>query len=127
MLRRPPRSTRTYTLFPYTTLFRSPPAGESNRLELARQDLQRLAFEAHHPAGEDVFDGHDRAVHAAIPTGKTPRPGLATCSRLRTGKRDPCVPSVADRVDRKSVGAGKRGAVRVARGGRVQIKKKKKK
>src|SRR3546814_9482860 len=24
MLRRPPRSTRTYTLFPYTTLFRSP-------------------------------------------------------------------------------------------------------
>src|SRR3546814_12671783 len=25
MIRRPPRSTRTYTLFPYTTLFRSPP------------------------------------------------------------------------------------------------------
>src|SRR3546814_1483432 len=25
MLRRPPRSTRTDTLFPYTTLFRSPP------------------------------------------------------------------------------------------------------
>src|SRR3546814_19459834 len=25
MLRRPPRSTRTYTLFPYTTLFRSDP------------------------------------------------------------------------------------------------------
>src|SRR3546814_4915163 len=24
MFRRPPRSTRTYTLFPYTTLFRSP-------------------------------------------------------------------------------------------------------
>src|SRR3546814_1327107 len=28
MIRRPPRSTRTYTLFPYTTLFRSaPPIG----------------------------------------------------------------------------------------------------
>src|SRR3546814_3578405 len=26
MIRRPPRSTRTYTLFPYTTLFRSPGA-----------------------------------------------------------------------------------------------------
>src|SRR6188474_3455120 len=25
MMRRPPRSTRRYTLFPYTTLFRSPP------------------------------------------------------------------------------------------------------
>src|SRR3546814_18478607 len=27
MIRRPPRSTRTDTLFPYTTLFRSPPRG----------------------------------------------------------------------------------------------------
>src|SRR3546814_12316334 len=29
MIRRPPRSTRTDTLFPYTTLFRSTGAGES--------------------------------------------------------------------------------------------------
>src|SRR3546814_11221552 len=29
MIRRPPRSTRTDTLFPYTTLFRSEQAGES--------------------------------------------------------------------------------------------------
>src|SRR3546814_5588121 len=28
MIRRPPRSTRTDTLFPYTTLFRSPHAGD---------------------------------------------------------------------------------------------------
>src|SRR3546814_10108286 len=28
MIRRPPRSTRTDTLFPYTTLFRSPAAGQ---------------------------------------------------------------------------------------------------
>src|SRR3546814_8464921 len=28
MIRRPPRSTRTDTLFPYTTLFRSPDAGD---------------------------------------------------------------------------------------------------
>src|SRR3546814_12630245 len=28
MIRRPPRSTRTDTLFPYTTLFRSGPAGD---------------------------------------------------------------------------------------------------
>src|SRR3546814_8384997 len=33
MLRRPPRSTRTYTLFPYTTLFRArrPAAGAAER------------------------------------------------------------------------------------------------
>src|SRR3546814_5747022 len=29
MIRRPPRSTRTDTLFPYTTLFRSPPRGRA--------------------------------------------------------------------------------------------------
>src|SRR3546814_6365624 len=34
MLRRPPRSTRTYTLFPYTTLFRS-----QRRLRLRRRRL----------------------------------------------------------------------------------------
>src|SRR3546814_2593508 len=32
MLRRPPRSTRTDTLFPYTTLFRSPRAGRTIRI-----------------------------------------------------------------------------------------------
>src|SRR3546814_3909942 len=31
MIRRPPRSTRTDTLFPYTTLFRSPEGGSSMR------------------------------------------------------------------------------------------------
>src|SRR3546814_17265330 len=30
MIRRPPRSTRTYTLFPYTTLFRSRGAGRAS-------------------------------------------------------------------------------------------------
>src|SRR3546814_228055 len=35
MIRRPPRSTRTYTLFPYTTLFRSqPPVTQLRQLEL---------------------------------------------------------------------------------------------
>src|SRR3546814_12569095 len=35
MIRRPPRSTRTYTLFPYTTLFRS--------REVARDEVHGLA------------------------------------------------------------------------------------
>src|SRR3546814_12160603 len=34
MIRPPPRSTRTDTLFPYPTLFRSPVAGERTRLAL---------------------------------------------------------------------------------------------
>src|SRR3546814_2348140 len=37
MIRRPPRSTRTDTLFPYTTLFRSPgPAGHARATRLPR-------------------------------------------------------------------------------------------
>src|SRR3546814_4955500 len=34
MIRRPPRSTRTDTLFPYTTLFRSEPLAESPLFQL---------------------------------------------------------------------------------------------
>src|SRR3546814_5570264 len=34
MIRRPPRSTRTDTLFPYTTLFRSRPAGSRRRRDV---------------------------------------------------------------------------------------------
>src|SRR3546814_9297033 len=34
MIRRPPRSTRTDTLFPYTTLFRSAPADSSSKLPI---------------------------------------------------------------------------------------------
>src|SRR3546814_5178625 len=35
MIRRPPRSTRTDTLFPYTTLFRSQPTGQFFKLNQA--------------------------------------------------------------------------------------------
>src|SRR3546814_15539405 len=50
MIRRPPRSTRTDTLFPYTTLFRS-------QQERYRRALARLAFDldvASRGAGETV-------------------------------------------------------------------------
>src|SRR3546814_13197841 len=45
MIRRPPRSTRTDTLFPYTTLFRSPCQGASPR----RAGCQH---QGHHPGDE---------------------------------------------------------------------------
>src|SRR3546814_2668864 len=52
MLRRPPRSTRTDTLVPYTTLFRS---GGLRRLLVGRQDFDRVAVgelgtQRHQPA-----------------------------------------------------------------------------
>src|SRR3546814_9564986 len=37
MIRRPPRSTRTDTLFPYTTLFRSKPVRDRNRYDTGRR------------------------------------------------------------------------------------------
>src|SRR3546814_4679386 len=49
MIRRPPRSTRTDTLFPYTTLFRSP--GQARH-------LARHSVLVHHPAGNAA--GHFR-------------------------------------------------------------------
>src|SRR3546814_13419064 len=45
MLRRPPRSTRTDTLFPYTTLFRS----------AAQRDLLRAAARPVRPGGRLVY------------------------------------------------------------------------
>src|SRR3546814_18737423 len=45
MIRRPPRSTRTYTLFPYTTLFRSyEGGGEETRSNRWLAELQQEMF-----------------------------------------------------------------------------------
>src|SRR3546814_6647998 len=66
MIRRPPRSTRTDTLFPYTTLFRSAFATSSNFRQAAGAECQHdlverrqrefeLAYVGNHPIL--VFDG----------------------------------------------------------------------
>src|SRR3546814_4412050 len=41
MIRRPPRSTRTDTLFPYTTLFRSRRPGDGDELALLHVQVER--------------------------------------------------------------------------------------
>src|SRR3546814_8345604 len=66
MLRRPPRSTRTDTLFPYTTLFRSagrPPIYDRAALALSEAERARLEAEGRRPhwrfkllAGEIAWD-----------------------------------------------------------------------
>src|SRR3546814_10909197 len=78
MIRRPPRSTRTDTLFPYTTLFRSDrrAAGGRSRLHPDRDDLRHAQREGGRPrrhrsrggarnggAADDLddADGHVRA------------------------------------------------------------------
>src|SRR3546814_10005916 len=52
MIRRPPRSTRTDTLFPYTTLFRSGLSQQAAALDRAVRRGRRLGFPgAHHRPG----------------------------------------------------------------------------
>src|SRR3546814_8599117 len=70
MIRRPPRSTRTDTLFPYTTLFRSlfRPRADAER------DQDRRRAGRHHP---------DPGNHPA----DLSRPGTRARTRLRGGVR----------------------------------------
>src|SRR3546814_13854901 len=77
MIRRPPRSTRTYTLFPYTTLFRSPrppprlrrsPRAEVFVLQpdvVSRAVVQRLDFRVaeHARLARRVAEPHFAAAH----------------------------------------------------------------
>src|SRR3546814_12896596 len=114
MLRRPPRSTRTDTLFPYTTLFRSlsrrggRSAGRDRRCR-ARRDRRRSRRRRDEP--------RDRRGGGRRYSRDRPRlDAIARCGR-------PTDSAVA-RADRKSVGSGKRVSVRVDLGGRCIINNK---
>src|SRR3546814_11925114 len=65
MIRRPPRSTRTDTLFPYTTLFRSPEALQALHLQAGVDHGARVAA---HPAGADRME--DRRADVACGDGE---------------------------------------------------------
>src|SRR3546814_7341059 len=72
MIRRPPRSTRTDTLFPYTTLFRSPVvADQALRVDhdIAKRIAQRLVGRGHRVDAEfaqvEVAVGHRFDAHLA--------------------------------------------------------------
>src|SRR3546814_19235204 len=58
MIRRPPRSTRTDTLFPYTTLFRSPGRGEHKA-----SCADRRAGESRGCLAPGAEDGDDRSAY----------------------------------------------------------------
>src|SRR3546814_13425428 len=64
MIRLPPRSTRTDTLFPYTTLFRSPQVEQVERENLALQ-LRQAVFPARHLALPSVIDRAVDRLHIA--------------------------------------------------------------
>src|SRR3546814_19744893 len=102
MIRRPPRSTRTDTLFPYTTLFRSRLVllGPQRRVELRRARVLQVP---HAPV---------QAAPGAGPAGE--------------GRVHVVAGESGNRGERKSVVSGKSVSVRVDLGGRRIIKKKQK-
>src|SRR3546814_19803603 len=116
MIRRPPRSTRTDTLFPYTTLFRSTTCG------VHTHGVWDRAIPAAFEWGffEDLPEQPDRWTYRTIAThGEMwglrfvfAEPPSAVVDFSRTG------------TDRKSVVWGKSVSVRVDLGGRRIMKKK---
>src|SRR3546814_15389168 len=91
MIRRPPRSTRTDTLFPYTTLFRSEVVGANG----ATFTTERVAL----VSGDDQYTADARFAeammieprkqvelrHVVEETPPTDAPGNAFCGTLKTG------------------------------------------
>src|SRR3546814_13319106 len=80
MIRRPPRSTRTDTLFPYTTLFRAPPLADRLHVEHRAR-----------PAAIDIAEDHHLAEIRHV--------GRALRLRQRLQQRRPAV----DRIDPRLV------------------------
>src|SRR3546814_13513727 len=134
MIRRPPRSTRTYTLFPYTTLFRSPGAGGRGLgfLKLGEDALGVLAQAQARLGQSDAARGAGEELHAEPrlqPRHQAGDRGRRLAQAPRRGVEGPGLGhgqkglEFAEAVDRKSVGEGKSGSVRVELGGRRIIKK----
>src|SRR3546814_16955235 len=102
MSRRPPKSTHTDTLFPYTTLFRSFPASRP----FDEPELPRLRTAHRRPRVEDP--GPAPGQHR--PGGQHRRRTAHAAGHAAPAQR-------ADLPDRKSVVKGQSGSVRVAIGG----------
>src|SRR3546814_18407914 len=117
MIRRPPRSTRTDTLFPYTTLFRSGGAGEEDQaVPRSRAGVR----EDRHARGRDRSDatvGRRQFHHAQGSEGVARAPKAARPARRRAQQG-------GTRRARKSGVSGKSVSVRGNLGG-CRIHKKK--
>src|SRR3546814_16097196 len=102
MIRRPPRSTRTDTLFPYTTLFRSGnvntrlaklDAGDYDAIVLACAGLQRLGFGERIPSRLDAPDWLPAPPHGASANECRAHDArtIATCAVLQAAHTRPRV------------------------------------
>src|SRR3546814_11591790 len=132
MIRQPPRSTRTDTLFPYTTLFRSEelPGGNSSEAVLVVEDdeaVREHSVEILSELGYRVFEASDGPAaleilerqsdiallftDVGLPGGMNGRQLADEACRRRASLRVLFTNGYA-RKDRKSVGEGKDVSVR---------------
>src|SRR3546814_2142850 len=104
MIRRPPRSTRTDTLFPYTTLFRSPCPKE--KLIMAEQTELDLPSPAPQPAAEAkraIFAGFSSVqIVAGLLVIGVLIWGMWVTKALITHKQERIVSARLSSIDRKS-------------------------
>src|SRR3546814_4532058 len=92
MIRRPPRSTRTDTLFPYTTLFRSRVGGQGqpdDHLEGARPQQQ-----SHAGRGQDPDGDRQHQFHQPAPSGSIV-PSAVTMVAPRGRRSDWCASAIS--------------------------------
>src|SRR3546814_18333242 len=91
MIRRPPRSTRTDTLFPYTTLFRS--LAEETRKRLNAKGMKETMFEGITPGEKDYSALVSKMTAAGIDLiylgGYHPEGGLIDCQAKEQGMKAP--------------------------------------
>src|SRR3546814_7637739 len=95
MIRRPPRSTRTDTLFPYTTLFRSrhadPRAGSRRQAVLPADrphpDAEKHIARPQAPGREEDRAGIEDAVRLAMRGADPPRAGRLSRTGAKSGAR----------------------------------------
>src|SRR3546814_13222187 len=123
MILRPPRSTRTDTLFPYTMLFRSPSARQGRVGEAVPQDLQV------HGRRDRRRIPHEHRLPAWRPPRGLPGPSgdseAAATVDAGVGQAFAVFAPSYTATDRTSVVEGESVSVRVERQGRGFIKKKK--
>src|SRR3546814_14621669 len=123
MIRRPPRSTRTDTLFPYTTLFRS------YALVLAALNLAIVGYVQPYARFQYErlrFELRSGALGASIKIGEFTHFGKDMTLRIERSRDDgrPLSGIFVHAKDRKSVVSGKSVSVRLDIGGRRIITKK---
>src|SRR3546814_19701940 len=124
MIRRPPRSTRTDTLFPYTTLFRSGDkleggghemswsGGERNRLAIGHLQNVEAAVAVEHVDDAVLIHVDDVGLRARLAADRLRHEGAEHLRRAGIGDREATPPAGAP-GDRTSAEYGQRVSIRV--------------